>query len=155
MKIRNLTYIIFGIITLILINSCITNKSKVDKQKGVTEQQNFTNKSRIPLILDCKENHTEACLQNTISDLILKKAGKRNLELRSDTLKIGLRFNKNGSVSILDNETKNTELKKVANDVLNSMELIEPAYIKSLNRYEAVSYSWYILIKDNEMTNRF
>ncbi|WP_298507105.1 hypothetical protein [uncultured Maribacter sp.] len=115
----------------------------------------FTNKSRIPLISKCKNNHTEACLQNSISDLILSEANKINLTLKSDTLKIGVRINKNGSTSIMDNETKNSELKKVVTDVLSSMELIEPAYIKSLKRYETVSYSWYILIKNNEITNRF
>ena len=120
-----------------------------------SSSRKFINKSRIPLISKCKKNHTEACLQNSISDLILSEANKRNLTLKNDTLKIGVRINKDGSTSIMDNETKNSELKEVVTDVLSSMELIEPAYIKSLKRYETVSYSWYILIKNNEITNRF
>ena len=155
MKKSNLIYLLCGIFNLILISSCITNKTKIDKKTEKTEKQNFTNKSRIPLISNCKDNHTEACLQNTISDLILNEAKKQNLTLKKDTLKVGVRFNKDGSVSILDNETKNAELKNIANDVLNKMELIEPAYIESLSRYETVSYSWYILIENNRMTNRF
>tara|TARA_R110002167_G_scaffold363637_1_gene584375 strand:+ start:1393 stop:1824 length:432 start_codon:yes stop_codon:yes gene_type:complete len=140
---------------MILISSCITNKTKIDKKTEQTEKYNFTNKSRIPLISNCKDNHTESCLQNTISDLILNEAENRSLTLKADTLKVGVRFNKDGSVSILDNETKNVELKNLTSDVLSKMELIEPAYIKSLNRYETVSYSWYILIENNKMTNRF
>ena len=155
MKKRNMICLLCGIFTLILISSCITNKSKIDKKAEQTKKQNFTNKSRIPLISNCKDNHTEACLQNTISDLILNEAKKQNLTLKADTLKVGVRFNKDGSVSILDNETNNSELKNITTDVLNSMELIEPAYIESLNRYETVSYSWYILIENNKMTNRF
>ena len=155
MKKRNLTYLLCGIFTLICISSCITNKSKINEKSVPTEKQNFTNKSRIPLISNCKDNHTEACLQNIISDIILNEAKKQNLTLKTDTLKVGVRFNKDGSVSILDNETNNSELKNITADVLNKMELIEPAYIESLNRYETVSYSWYILIKDNKITNRF
>lgn len=155
MKKRNLIYLLYGIFTLVLISSCITNKPKINKKTVTTERQNFTNKSRIPLISNCKDNHTEACLQNTISDLILNEAKKRNLTLKTDTLKVGVRFNKDGSVSILDNETNNSKLKNTTTDVLNNMELVEPAYIESLNRYETVSYSWYILIENNKMTNRF
>lgn len=133
----------------------IANKNSSELIEEKSSSRKFTNKSRIPLISKCKKNHTEACLQNSISDLILTEANKRNLTLKNDTLKIGVRINKDGSTSIMDNETKNLELKKVVTDVLSSMELIEPAYIKSLKRYETVSYSWYILIKNNEITNRF
>lgn len=129
------------------------NPSGLIKEKSSSRK--FINKSRIPLISKCKKNHTEACLQNSISDLILNEAIKRNLTLKNDTLKIGVRINKDGSSSLMDNETKNSELKKVVTDVLSSIELIEPAYIKNLKRYETVSYSWYILIKNNEITNRF
>ncbi len=154
-KKSNLIYLLCGIFTLILISSCMTNKPKIDEKTTQKEKQHFTNKSRIPLISNCKDNHTNACLQNTISDLILNEAKNRNLTLKTDTLKVGIRFNKDGSVSILNNETKNVELKNVTTAVLNKMELIEPAYIESLNRYETVSYSWYIFIENNRMTNRF
>ena len=50
---------------------------------------------------------------------------------------------------------RNPKSGKRKGGVLNKMELIEPAYIESLSRYETVSYSWYILIENNRMTNRF
>lgn len=84
MKKTNWTYIFYGILTLILISSCKTNISKTDNKSELPKQQNFTNKSRIPLISNCKDNHIEACLQNTISDLILKEVEKRNLTLKTD-----------------------------------------------------------------------
>ena len=133
----------------------ISRKKPTELIEEKSSSRKFINKSRIPLISQCKKNHTDACLQNTISDLILSEVTNRNLTIKNDTLKVGIRINKDGSTSILDNKTKNSELKKVANDILSSLEVIEPAYIKSLKRYETVSYSWYIIIKENEIINRF
>ena len=145
-----------------LMTSCFNPKAEPDKpnpkpvQKAPkVEAPQFTNTSRIPLIANCKDNHTEACLQNTISDLILSEANKRNLKLENDTLQIGIRFNKDGSISTLNNKTSNSDLKEAVEEVLNNMDTIEPAYIESINSYETVSYSWFVLIKDNVMINRF
>lgn len=155
-------YSIIGLLIGCLMTSCLNTAAKPDKQnpksiqhKPKTEAPQFTNTSRIPLIANCKDNYTEACLQNTISDRILIEANKRNLKLENDTLQIGVRFNKDGSISTLKNNTTNSELKIVVDDVLNTMETIEPADIESINSYETVSYSWFVLIKDNVITNRF
>lgn len=133
-----------------------SDKKKTPVQQDVkVETPKFTNTLSIPLISSCKDDHTEACLKNTIGDMILNEANKRNISLSTDTLQIGIRFNKDGSISTLNNNTTNDKLKTVVHDVLNGMEPIEPAYFERLNSFETISYTWYIIIKDNNIINRF
>lgn len=152
MKNNRIGIIICGLFALFFLNSCISNKSKNNQKKEVIlNQLRFKNKSKIPLIKNCKNNQTEACLMNSINNMILFEVNERNLILKKDTLKIGIRINKDGTTSILENETNNTNLKDVALDVLSSMDIIEPAYFKSQNSYKAVAYFWDIIIENNEV----
>ncbi|MDO6473098.1 hypothetical protein [Maribacter sp. 1_MG-2023] len=123
----------------------------IEKNKSLPK---FKNKSRIPLISECKKNHTEACFQNAISNKILSRANQYKIVLPADTLKVRIRINKDGSTTLSENQTKNPELKKITEDVVNSLKDIEPAYIKSKETYETVSYSWYVIFRNNEITNR-
>lgn len=148
-------FLLSGIFISFCLSSCLFNNSKSKQKINSNNQINFTNKSNVPLIAICKNENTVACFQNSISDLILNEAKRRNLTLKNDTLKVGVRINKDGTTSILDNETTNSELNAVTEDVLLSMEIIEPAFIDSQNSYQTVSYSWFIVIKDNKMINRF
>ncbi|WP_299716639.1 hypothetical protein [uncultured Tenacibaculum sp.] len=150
MNFKNLKKLNSILLTVILLTSCVSKKTHNSDRK----QKEFSNRSSIPLISDCRDNHTESCLQNTISDLILKEANENNLDLKNDTLKVSVRINPNGSISVLDNKTNNKKLKASSLNTLENMKSIEPAYIESLGEYRAVSYSWYILIKDNKIINR-
>ncbi|WP_299680907.1 hypothetical protein [uncultured Tenacibaculum sp.] len=115
----------------------------------------FTNRSRTPLLKKCRKTPTDACFMNTISDLVLKEAKRKKLILKNDTLKIGIDVKTNGKASLGINQTKNSELKKLVNQLFSSMETIEPAYSDYSKKYTQSSTSWYIIIKDNEMVNRF
>lgn len=150
---------VFG---MLLLTSCIisTSKNEVPKAKPEPQEEKveaprFTNTSMTPLIKGCEDNHNANCLRNTISDLILTEAKQRDLELETDTLEIGVRFNKDGSVTLLKNNTKNNELKSLTEDVINTIGQVEPAYIESLNAYETISFSWFVIIHNNEIINRF
>ncbi len=148
MKNNKIEIIICVLFALFFFNSCI---SSMQKNEVITNQLKFKNKSKTPLIKNCKNDQTEACLLNTINNMILLEVKQRNLILKNDTLKIGIRINKNGTTSILENETNNSSLKKVTSDVLSSIDIIEPAYFKSQNSYQAVSYFWDIFIENNEI----
>ena len=154
MKIEGLKAIL-NLIILVLFTSCIFPKSNNQVQESNSVTESFTNRSIVPLITECKNNHTEACFQNTLSSLILDEAKRRDLILEKDTLKVSIRINKDGSAYLFDNESNNFLLKEVSSDVLNSLPSIQPAYSEKKQDYVAVSYSWYILIEDNEMINKF
>ncbi len=154
MKNSRIEIIIYVFFVLFFLNSCILNKSKSKQKKEVlTNHLKFKNKSKIPLIKNCKNNQTKECLLNSINNMILSEVNERNLILTKDTLKIGVRINKDGTTSILKNETTNLDLKNVTFDVLSSMNIIEPAYFESQNSYKAVAYFWYVFIENNELVS--
>ncbi len=147
---------------LLLLTSCIISTSKTEESESKTKPQEeiaevpqFTNTSMTPLIKGCEDDHNANCLRNTISGLILKEAKQRNLQLESDTLELGVRFNKDGSVSLMKNNTKNMALKALSEDVINAIDQVEPAYVESLNSYETISFSWFVIIQNNAIINRF
>jgi len=155
MKNYTTKYIVHGVFTLIILSSCISKKSKNKQKVDVINQLNFINKSKIPLIKNCENNQTVKCLQNTISDLILIEVNNKKITLKNDTLRVGIRINKDGTTSILENKTSNIELKKVVSDILISLDTIEPAYFENQKSYKAVAYYWYIFIENNEIIEIF
>jgi hypothetical protein len=154
MNYKKLISYFIGIFILILNSSCFSNKpNNTGKVESKTER-NFKNKSRVPFIENCKSNQTDACFQNSISEIILKKASERNLILEKDTLQIGIRVNQNGTLTILDNITSNQSLKKVVSEVIPDLKNIEPGYLESQKRYISSGYKWYIIIENNKLKNK-
>ena len=153
---KNINFIVFGIVALILFSSCISKKTNVESKNHLVNQQRFTNQLSKPIFPNCESsNNVESCLLNSVSELILVEADRQKLNLKNDTLKIGFKVEIDGTVVILDNETKNKDLKKVSQKVLNSLPIIEPAYSKTLNKYVASSYTYFVLFNNNIITNKF
>ncbi|MBO0341053.1 hypothetical protein [Flagellimonas profundi] len=154
MNYRNLITYFIGIFILILNSSCFSNKpNRASKTESKTEQ-NFKNKSSVPFIENCENNQTDACFQNSISEIILNKANERNLVLEKDTLQIGIRVNENGTLTILDNITSNESLKKIVPEAISDLKNIEPGYLESQKRYISSGYKWFIIIENNELKNK-
>ncbi|WP_298503583.1 hypothetical protein [uncultured Maribacter sp.] len=155
MKNSKIRSIFLGILTLMCLASCVSRKSKNKPKTIIVKHRKFSNKSKIPLIENCKNDQTEECLKKTISNLILFEVKKRELNLLKDTLKIGIRINADGTTSVMENLTNNFALRKVAFDVLNSMDVIQPAYFESQKSYKTVSYFWYMIIENNTIVDEF
>ena len=154
MNYRNLISYFIGIFILILNSSCFSKKpNRTSKTESKTEQ-NFKNKSSVPFIENCENNQTDACFQNSISEIILNKANERNLVLEKDTLQIGIRVNENGTLTILDNITSNESLKKIVPEAISDLKNIEPGYLESQKRYISSGYKWFIIIENNELKNK-
>ncbi len=143
----------FKLLALICLvfNSCIFKVNKDNRNSNLYEKLNFKNKSEIPFISECKENHSEACLKDYINELILNEAKNRNLNLLQDTLNIGIRINVDGTTSILEIKSNNHYLEQVTFDVLSKIKIIEPAYIEDLERYESTAFFWYFFVQKNEL----
>lgn len=140
---------------LITFCSCIFPKTKKEMQEPTSSTTEFTNKSMTPLIENCRNKNTEACFHNTLSDFILNRVKEENLNLTKDTLQVLIRINQDGSTSLLENKTTNPLLRKVSSDVLTSLPQIEPAYSGKQQEYVTTSYSWFIIIENNKVINRF
>ncbi len=139
---------------LTIFTSCIFYTPESDQNKEVSPEKNFTNRSEIPFIENCKDDHTTACFQNTISDLILQKVDEKGMILKQDTLQIMVRVNEDGTLSLLDNNTSNESLKKVAASVVSNITNVQPGYLEEQKRYISSGYSWFIIIEDNKLKNR-
>ena len=117
--------------------------------------QEFNNKSPYAIFPNCeKDSDPIGCLQNNVGELIVSKAKERKLEFSKDTLKVTIKINKDGTQKILDNSTKNSQLKNLSSEVLKKLPIIEPAYSSRKKDYVSSSYSFYILIENNKMINK-
>jgi len=94
----------FTVLFFICLNSCLLKKPRTD----ISNHTNYSNKSEIPLISFCKNDNTKACLLNSINDLILSEVEKNGLKTKKDTIRVGLRFNIDGTISILKNDSNNS-----------------------------------------------
>lgn len=117
--------------------------------------QDFNNKSPFAIFPNCEKNSDPiGCLQNNVGELIVSRAKEKKLKFSKDTLKVTIKINEDGTQEIIDNSTKNDQLKSLSSEVLKKLPIIQPAYSKRRNEYVSSSYSFYILIEDNEMINK-
>ncbi|WP_405207166.1 hypothetical protein [Aquimarina sp. LLG6339-5] len=117
-------------------------------------KKNFKNRSMIPFVSQCRDNHTYSCLQNYVSDLILKKATEKKLVLKKDTLNIGITIKPNGEISEYRNKSSNLLFKKIAREVISQLKNIEPSYVTRDEEYIASTFTWYIIVENNKLSNR-
>ena len=141
-------------INVLLLASCNEKKADEKPNNKVDLTNDFSNKRMVPLIDNCKTEQTLSCLQNTISELILAEAKSKMISLKNDTLQVGILIKADGSTSIKKNESSNSLLKKVSFNVLNSLPPIEPAYTEFQKKYVSYSFSWFIIIQNDEIINR-
>ena len=142
-------------ITLIIAVSCKREKSEVLVKEKAKIEDGFSNKKMYPLINGCESEQKPTCFENSISELVLNQIKKENLFFENDTLQVGVQVSDDGNVTIQKNETKNPLLKEVSARALNSLPQIEPAYSQFENKYVNMSLSWFIVINNNEIINRF
>ncbi len=149
----------FSIISLMFILmiaiSCKREKSQLSTKETVKVKDSFSNKKMYPLINGCETAEKPTCFENNISDLILTQIKEENLFFENDTLQVGVQVSEDGIVTIQKNETKNPLLEETSSRALNSLPRIEPAYSQFTNKYVNMSLSWFIIIKNNEIVNRF
>ncbi|WP_145758386.1 hypothetical protein [Sediminicola sp. YIK13] len=139
---------------IFLLASCKEKKNDEKSNDQVELKREFSNKNMVPLIENCESDPTLSCLQNTISDIILEEAKKRKVSLINDTLQVEILVKYDGSTSILKNKTSNPLLEKISYDALSSLPEIEPAYTDFQNSYVNMSFSWFIIIQNDVLTNR-
>jgi hypothetical protein len=147
----NVSYIF--LIGCILILSCASKHEVSTQANPQITSRTFKLKPMFPVIINCRDAISSSCLENEISNLIIDEARKKDLLLLNDTLQIGIKFMKTGDLELLLNESSNKNLKNLSSSLVNSIDMLAPAYSKRENRYTTHTYYWYVIIKDNALFN--
>ena len=88
---------------------------------------------------------------NSIQKLIALNTQKQQLNLVNARLKIGLRVEVDGLITILDNSSSNKELETIALTTLTSLPFIEPAFSKTQNKKVTSAFFFDVVFENNEL----
>lgn len=145
-------YLTLAQVLLSFLLICCSSNKRQNKEAKI--QINFKNISIVPYIENCKNNQTDFCFQNSISEMIIEEANQKKLILKTDTIDIGLKINEDGSLTLTKNKASNNLLRQVTNDVINNLTEIEPGYLESEKRFISTGYRWTIIIENNQLINK-
>lgn len=111
-----------------------------------------------PVYPNCENSKRQKdCMYGNIQELIINKIKSKGMFIKNDTLKIGFLIDINGKTNPwkYSIKSKNKELEKITFDILLNLPKMKPAYSKETNRNFPSGHTFYLIIKNNEILNKF
>ena len=135
-------------------------RKEISNIKNPLKNENPIIGERFPVFPDCEKSKNKThCLYGNIQELIINKMKSKNILIKDDTLKVGFVVDKTGIIkpykfSIKSNKN-NQELEKIAFEVLKKLPRMKPEYFNIMKQNVTTGHSFYLIIKNNEIVNKF
>lgn len=125
-------------------------------RKAIPNIENPIIGSQEPTFPGCENSNDKiSCMNNKIRDLVIKRVGENNMQIKNDTLKVGYLVQIDGKIKAQKSSiiSSNKALEKIGHETVKNLPIMIPSYSEKMKQNVTFGNSFFIIIKNNRVAN--